>query len=199
MKNTLVLLLAILSYYVIADQRFILGSLEGDIAVGENEIRGFETPSTSIVTGLGARLLNFKDEGLYFGTGFKYLTGERKICFIFCDSYDANETSLFGEIGRNMGQWTPFVGVTFHSSEVVFPNESVNNESWGLDLGFWLEYDKFKLRGVLINLNDEDYRTFSVSRLVQTDNKLVLGYELGWLLDSEIYQFSFSLQIGRSF
>lgn len=199
MKNIFLLVLAILSLCAIADQRIILGSFEGDIGVGENEIRDFDTPSLSLLAGLGARLLSFQDEGLYLGTGFKYLTGEREICFVFCDSYDASGAMFFGEIGKNIGQWTPFIGASFHSSELVFPNENVNDESWGLDFGVWLRYDKLKLRGAIINLNDEDFRAFSVSRLIQRDNNLIFGYELGWSLNSEVYQYSVSIQIGRSF
>ncbi|MCY3541452.1 MAG: hypothetical protein OXH31_06050 [Gammaproteobacteria bacterium] len=199
MKKFLVLPIVLLSFCVIADDRIILGSFEGDLTVEQYNTLGHKTLATSILFGVGASLFNFKDDGLYFGTSFKYLTGDRETCFIFCESFNAQGSMLSGEIGRVMGQWIPFVGLSFHSSEIDSLSERVTDESWGLNIGFWFDYDKFKIRGALTNLNDGDYRAFSFGRLFQRDNNVVLGVDLKFLIDSEVHQVNCSLQIGRFF
>lgn len=199
MKKILVLPIVLLSFCVIANDRVILGSFEGDLTVEQYNTRGSKTLATSLLFGVGASLFNFKDDDLYFGTGFKYLTGDRKTCFKFCESFNAQSSMLSGEIGRVMGQWIPFVGVSYHRSELDFLSGRERDESWGLNVGFWFDYDKFKIRGTLTNLNDGDYRAFSFGRLFQRDNNFVYGVDLKFLMESEVIHVSCSLQIGRSF
>ncbi|MYD45133.1 MAG: hypothetical protein F4W92_02105 [Gammaproteobacteria bacterium] len=62
-----------------------------------------------------------------------------------------------------------------------------------------MELDTFKLRGAVVNLDDEDNRAIFGGLLFQMDNNFALGAEFGMLLDDEVDGFRFSLQIGRKF
>lgn len=198
MKNLLVLPLVLMSFFVIADDRVILGSFEQESAESEDGERGIDAESS--LTGFGARLYQFSDEGLYFGAGFAQLSGDLDICQrSLCLSADASRTRFFGDIGKGFGQWTPFVGTSFSSWEVEAPGASESDETWGINAGLWLELDTFKLRGALNHLDDSDNRAISGGLLFQMDNKFALSAEIGMLLDDEVDEFRISLQFGRTF
>lgn len=196
MKKLLVLPLVLLSFSVIADERIILGSFERETAEADDEIASAETT----LNGFGARLFNFKDEGLYFGAGFAFLTGDSDLCVgSDCVTGDTTGTMFCGEIGRDMGQWTPYVGLTFSSSEVDFMGTTDSDETVGVSAGMWLELDTFRVRGGVVNLDDEDNRAVMGGFLFQMDNNFAVGAEFGMSLDDEVDGFRFSLQIGRKF
>lgn len=198
MKQLFVLPLVLLSFCVFAESRVILGTFEQESAESEDADRGIEAESS--LNGFGARLYNFKDEGLYFGVGFTHLNGDLDICQLaLCISADASRTRFFGEIGRAFGQWLPFIGTSFNKWEVEAVDESESDETWGLNAGLWLEQDTFILRGALTDLDDSDNRAISGGLLFQMDNNFVFGTEIGMLLDDEVDEFRFSLQIGRVF
>lgn len=196
MKNLLVLPLVLLTVSVFAGDRVILGSFEQETTEAEDAVSSAE----STLNGFGARFYNFKDEGLYLGAGFAQLTGDLDLCVLSnCISADSSGTIFSGEIGRDLGQWTPFVGASFSSSEVEILGESESDETWGLNVGLWLELDTFKLRGALTDLDDSDSRAIFGGLLFQMDNNFILGAEVGTLLDSELDGFRLSLQFGRVF
>lgn len=198
MKNLLVLPLVLLSIYVSANDRVILGSFEQESAESEDAERNIDAESS--LTGFGARLYQFSTEGLYLGAGFSHLTGDLDICQLtLCLSADASRTRFVGEIGKDFGQWTPFIGTSFSSWEVDAPGESESDETWGVNAGLWLELDTFKLRGALTHLDDSDNRAVSGGMLFQMDNNFALSAEIGMLLDDEVDEFRISLQFGRSF
>ena len=199
MKNLLMLPLILLSLCVCANDLVILGSFEQESAESEDTERGIDAESS--LTGFGARLYNFRDEGLYLGAGFAHLTGNLDICQLpLCISADASRTRFFGEIGMELGRWTPFIGSSFSSWEVEAPGESDSDETWGLNAGVWLGLDSsFNLRGVLTHLDDSDNRAISGSLLFQTGNNFVFGAELGTLLDDEVDEVRISLKFGRIF
>ena len=200
MKKLLVLPLVLLSFCVIAEERIILGSFERETSEADSTMLGVTLSAEATLNGFGARLYNFKEEGLYLGAGFNFVTGDADICAdSVCISGDASGTGFAGEIGRNFGQWTPFVGASFTSSEIEFAGESESDETWGLNAGMWVELDTFKLRGAVVNLDDEDNRAIFGGLLFQMDNNFALGAEFGMLLDDEVDGFRFSLQIGRKF
>ncbi|MCY3541450.1 MAG: hypothetical protein OXH31_06040 [Gammaproteobacteria bacterium] len=197
MKKLLVLPLVLLAFCVIADdERIMLGSFERETAEAEDDMSSADTT----LNGFGARLFSFKNEGIYLGAGFSYLTGDSEYCVgTNCVSADATGTSFFGEIGRGMGHWTPFVGLSFTSSEVDLMGESDSEETWGLSAGLWLQVDTFLLRGAVLNLDDEDNRAISGGVLFPVSTNFTLGGEFGMNLDSEVDGFKLSLQIGRKF
>ena len=196
MKNLLALPLVLLSFCVIADDRVILGSFEQETLEEEDDVSSVE----STLNGFGARFYSFTDEGFYLGAGFSQLTGDIDLCVeTVCVSADSSGTMFSGEVGRDLGQWTPFIGASFSSSEVEIFGESESDETWGLNAGLWLELDTFKLRGALTNLDDSDNRAVFGGVLLQMDNNFAFGAEFGMLLDSEVDGFRFSLQIGRTF
>lgn len=198
MKNVLMLLLILLSLGVFADDLVILGSLVQESAESEDIAPCIDAESS--LTGFGARIYNFRDEGLYLGAGFAHLTGDLDICQLpLCISADASRTRFFGEIGMELGRWTPFIGTSFSSWEVEAPGESDSDETWGLNAGVWLGQDSFNLRGVLTHLDDSDNRAMSGSLLYQTGNNFVFGAELGTLLDDEVDEVRFSIKFGRFF
>ena len=196
MKNLLFLPLILLSFCVFADDRVILGSFEQESTeAGE---AGVDAEST--LRGFGARLFNFEDSGLYYGASFAHLTGDSEFCVLSnCASFDSTGTLFSGEIGRDLGQWIPFVGTTFYSAEVEAFGESESDESWGLNAGLWLELDTFKLRATINDIDDSDSRSITGGILFQMDNNFAFGAEVGMLLDDEVDGFRFSLQIGRVF
>ncbi|MYD46509.1 MAG: hypothetical protein F4W92_09165, partial [Gammaproteobacteria bacterium] len=111
MKKLLVLPLVLLSFCVIAEERIILGSFERETSEADSTMLGVTLSAEATLNGFGARLYNFKEEGLYLGAGFNFVTGDADICAdSVCISGDASGTGFAGEIGRNFGQWTPFVG-----------------------------------------------------------------------------------------
>lgn len=198
MQKFLFLLSALLCVSVVADDRVILGSLVQESAESEDTARGIDAESS--LTGFGVRFYNFRDEGLYLGAGFVRLTGDLDICQLpLCISADASRTRFFGEIGMELGRWTPFIGTSFSSWEVEAPGESDSDETWGLNAGVWLGLDSFNLRGVLTHLDDSDNRAMSGSLLYQTGNNFVFGAELGTLLDDEVDEVRLSLKFGRIF
>ena len=200
MKKLLVLPLVFLSLGAIADERFILGSFDRESTEAESSMLGVTLSAESTLNGFGARLFSFKDEGLYLGGGFSFMQGDSDLCVgSDCLSADATQTMFSGEIGRDMGQWTPFVGFNFSSTEVELLGETDSDEITGLSAGLWLELDTFKLRGAVNSLDDEDNRSIHGGLLFQMDNKFVFGADFGMLLDDEVDGFRFSLQIGRSF
>ena len=196
MKNFLAVPLVLLSFCVTADERVILGSFERQTEEAEVDYFGFFFKSTA--NGIGLQFLNFVDSGLYLGAEFSHLTGDSEACVgpqcVSADT-DFNHTMFSGKIGRNFGDWTPFVGASYNNTES--DGESV--DGWGLDVGSWLRLDPFKLHGTITNVDDEDVRGISSGLLFQMNNTWVLGAEIGTLLDSELDVFSFSLQLGRTF
>ena len=196
MKKLLVLPLVLLSFCVIADERIILGSFERETAEADDDVSSAETT----LNGFGARLFNFKDEGFYLGASFAFLTGDSDLCVgSDCVSGDATGTMFSGEIGRDMGQWTPFVGVSFTSTEVEFMGMTDSDETFGINAGMWLELDTFKVRGAVVNLDDEDNRAVFGGILFPVSTNFTVGAEFGMNLDDEVDGFRFSLQIGRKF
>ena len=199
MKKFLVLQIVFLSFCVMADERIAFWSLERDSAEDEYQVLGIEFERNETLNGFGARLFSFKEEGLYLGASFAYLLGDREVCVLGgCQFSDAIGTMIGGEIGRDLGKWTPFVGVSFSRSKVELKTRTDNEEIWGLNAGLWLELDTFKLRGAVTNLDDEDNRVVAAGILFQFENKFAVGTEFGMLLDSEVDGFKFSLQIGRA-
>ena len=196
MKNLLVIPLVFLAFCVFADDRVVLGSFERETAEADDGVSNAETT----LNGFGARLFNFKDEGFYLGASFAHLTGDSDLCVgSDCVTVDATGTVFSGEIGRDMGQWIPYVGLSFTSSEVDFMGTTDSDETVGLNAGMWLELDTFKIRGAVVNLDDEDNRAVFGGFLFQMDNNFALGAEFGMNLDDEVDGFRFSLQFGRQF
>ena len=196
MKNLLLIPLILLSFYVFADERVFLGSFEQESTEAEEGVVDAE----SSLSGFGARLFNFKDSGLFYGLSFAHLTGDSDLCALsVCVSLDSTGTLFSGEIGRDLGQWIPFVGTTFYSAEVEAFGESESDESWGLNAGLWLELDTFKLRATINDIDDSDSRSITGGLLFQMDNDFAFGAEVGMLLDDEVDGFRISLQIGKVF
>ncbi|MYD46490.1 MAG: hypothetical protein F4W92_09070 [Gammaproteobacteria bacterium] len=193
-QNLLVVLLTFLSFCVVADERVILGSVERQTEEGEY----FGLTLESISNGVGVQFLNFVDSGFYFGAEFSRLTGDSEACVrsqCVSSDTDFNHTMFSGEFGRNFGDWTPFVGASYNETES--DGESV--DGWGLDVGSWLSFDSFKLKGTITNADDEISRGISGGFLFQMDNNWALGAEIGTLLDSESDVINFSLQLGWVF
>ena len=134
MKNLLLIPLALLAFCVFADDRVFLGSVEQESAEAEEE--GVDAESS--LSGFGARLFNFKDSGLYYGLSFAQLTGDSDLCALsVCVSFDSTGTLFGGEVGRDLGQWIPFVGTTYYGITVEALGETETDESWGLNAGLW--------------------------------------------------------------
>lgn len=196
MKNLLVIPLLLLSFCLIADDRVILGSFERETSEAADNVSSAE----ATLNGFGARFYNFQDEGFYLGGGFASVTGDTDLCVLSeCVSVDTTGSVFTGEIGRDLGQWIPFVGASFSSSEVEILGASESDETWGFNAGLWLELDTFKLRGAVLNLDDSDNRAVTGGLLFQMDNDFAIGAEIGMLLDSEVDGFRLSLQFGRKF
>ena len=195
MKNLLVIPLALLSFCVIADERITIATFEYE-TLEENAIV-FSAETT--LSGFGARFYNFRDVGFYWGAGFSQRTGDFEFCAPSeCSTVDATETLYSGEIGRDLGGWTSFVGASFTSSEVeLFGRES--EETWGLYAGLWLDFDNYKLRGAMTDIDDSDNRAVHGGLLFQMDNNFALGVEIGLYMEREVDGFKFSLQFGRVF
>lgn len=196
MKLLLVITLVLLSFCAIAGDRIVLGSIERETVEYPNS--GDDSESTS--NGFGARYYAFIDNGLYLGAGFSNLSDESEECFRSnCISVDTTLTTFSVEIGTDLGNWTPFVGVNFFNAAVdsSFVNSSVG--SWGLNAGLWLELDTFLLRGGINELDDSDNRSIFGGILFPMDNDFVIGAEIGTLLDSEVDTLKFSFQIGMAF
>lgn len=196
MKNLLLVPLVLLSFCVVADERLILGSFERQTEEVEVELLGFTLESTA--NGFGAQFLNFVDSGIYFGAEFSHMTGDSEGCVgsqcVSSDS-DFSHTMFSGSVGRNFGDWTPFVGASFNNTE----SDGESEDGWGLNVGSWFQFDNFKLKGTLTNIDDDVARGISGGFLFQMDNKWAFGAEIGTLLDSDADVFSFSLQVGRTF
>ena len=200
MKKLLVLPLVLLSFCAIAEERIILGSYERESSEHNYEIVRVGIESNFTLDGVGAKLFNFKDNGLYLGVGFAYLFGDREFCvWSTCSFYDANETLLSGEIGRALGQWTPFVGTSFTRTEIKYPHDNNVEETWSVNAGMWFEFNTFKLRGAVTDLEDEENRSIFGGLMFEVDNTYIVGAEIEVLLDNDKDRYSFSFQIGRSF
>lgn len=200
MKRLLVLPLVLLSFCVNAEERIILGSYERELAEHNFEVARIGIESNFSFDGLGARLFNFEEKGLYLGASFAFRFGDQEYCvWSNCRFYDANQTLLSGEIGWDLGQWTPFIGTSFTRSEVKYPLGSDVDETWGFNAGTWLELNTLKLRGAVTDLDDEDKRSVLCGLMFDVDNTFILGAEFEMLLDRDRDRYSFSFQIGRSF
>ncbi|MCY3541474.1 MAG: hypothetical protein OXH31_06160 [Gammaproteobacteria bacterium] len=196
MKNLLVVPLVLLSICVIADERVILGSFERQTQ--ETEFGQFGLTVESISNGLGVQFLNFADSGLYFGAEFSRRSGDSELCdrsnCISSDT-DFTYTMFSGKIGKSFGDWTPFVGASYNITE----SDGDTVDGWGLDVGWWVRFDKLKLKGTMTNVDDDFSRGISSGFLFHMNEKWALGGEIGTLLDSESDVFRFSLQLGRTF
>ncbi|MYC24446.1 MAG: hypothetical protein F4X56_00840 [Gammaproteobacteria bacterium] len=201
-NRLLVLPLVLLSLGVIADERIIFGSFERESAKEGFNTLGVDIEVTETLNGFGVRSFKFNDKGFYHGDGFTFLTGDRQACLPgICNSFDARKVVASFEVGKDIGQWIPFVGLSIAVSHVEF---EINTDrkydlTKGLIAGSWYKLDTFILRGAVSHLDDGDNRTISGGLLYQMDNRFALGAELGWLLDSDVDRLSFSLQFGRSF
>ncbi|MXZ44933.1 MAG: hypothetical protein F4Z01_08195 [Gammaproteobacteria bacterium] len=195
MKCLLVVALVLPSFCVIADERIILGSFERETAESE----GAES-NESTSRGFGARYYDFSDEGLYLGASFAILSEDSEECFQSrCYSSDTTVTMFSAELGRDIGSWTPFIGLNFVNAAIDGDIVSTSVGSWGVDVGSWVELDNFKLRGVINNIEDNVDRTVIGGILFQMNNNFVLGAEVGMLLGSEVDGSRFSLQFGMKF
>lgn len=196
MKKLLLLPLVLLSFGVSANERVILASFERESADADDIVSSAETT----LNGFGIRFYNFGNRELYFGAGFTQSSGDFELCVLQeCDTGDTSATLFSGEVGRNLGSWTPFVGANFTSAEVEILGFTESDESWGLNAGLWLDLDTVKLRGAITDLDDSDSRAVFGGFLYQMDNSFALGAVFGVLLDSEVDGFRFSLQFGRKF
>ena len=196
MKNLLVIPLALLSFCVIAGERITLATFEYETF--EEKAIVFSAEST--LSGFGARFYNFRDEGFYLGAGFSQRTGDFELCALSdCSTVDSTETMFSGEIGRDLGGWTSFIGASFTSSETEFIGRTESDENLGLYAGLWLDFDNYKLRGAMTDIDDSDNRAVFGGLLFQMDNNFAFGAEVGLFLDSEADGFKFSLQFGRVF
>ena len=196
MKNLLVIPLALLSFCVIAGERITLATFEYETM--ESGQIGLSAEST--LSGFGARFYNFRDAGFYWGAGFAQRTGDFEFCALSdCSTGDETVTVSSGEIGRDLGGWTSFVGVSFTSSEREFMSSTASDETLGLYAGLWLDFDNYKLRGTMTDIDDTDNRAVHGGLLFQMDNNFALGAELGFFLERDVDAFKFSLQFGRVF
>ncbi|MYC24301.1 MAG: hypothetical protein F4X56_00110 [Gammaproteobacteria bacterium] len=200
MKKLLVLLMALLSFCILADERIVIGSFEQESTEAESILHRVTVSEESTLNGFGARIFDFRDEGLYIGAGFSFVTGDSDLCEgSDCVSVDATRTGFFGELGRNFGRLTPFFGASFDSKEIDGGGHTDSDEPFGINAGFWLELDKLKIRGAGVYLDDEENRAITGGFLFQMDNKFALGAEFGMLVADEVDGFRFSLQFGRKF
>ena len=103
------------------------------------------------------------------------------------------------EVGWDLGQWTPFIGAFMSNLEEELNGFGTNDETSGFNAGFWVDFDAFKLRGAMTDIENSDNRKLSGGLLFQMDNKFTVGAELGVLLDVQEDRFRFWLQFGRSF
>lgn len=196
MKNLLVVPLVLLAFCVVADERVILGSIERQTQTTEFEQFGITVESIS--NGLGVQFLNFSDSGLHLGAEFSRRTGDSEVCDrSLCVSRDTDFTfTMFsGKIGKNFGDWTPFVGASYNITE----SDDETVDGWGLDVGWWVRFDKLKIKGTITNVDDDFSRGISSGFLFHMNKKWALGAEIGTLLDSDSDVFRFSLQIGWTF
>lgn len=115
-------------------------------------------------------------------------------------SAEINEMVIFGEIGKSLGHWTPFIGASYTGAEETLHGLSSADNSLGFNAGVWFENESFKLRGALTDLENSDNREIFGNILFKFGEKYVFGAEGGLLLNNDAEdRFSFSLQIGRSF
>lgn len=199
MKNLLVLPLIVLTVCVFAEDRVLIGSIERERT--ERDDSAFD--SLSIKNGFGARIYGFRDSGLYVGAGFAHLKGD-SVCELarpikHCTSADVVKTRIFGEIGREIGNWTPFVGTSLSRLEVEARGESKSEEGLGINVGLWLELDRLKLRGAITDLDESDNRAISGNLLVRLKNNYFLGIETVEPLRDESNGYGWSIQFGKTF
>ena len=214
MKRLLSLAFVLLSVCVFADERIIFASLERESETEDFNTLGVDIETTDTLHGFGAQQLKFRDEGIYHREKLTVLAGDRQACLLgTCNSFDAKKLTYSQEIGIEIGQWIPFVGMSLAISRVEFETntDSELELTKGLIAGTWFKLDTVILRGAVANFDDKDNRVFSTNYddednrvisgglLFQMDNNIVLGVEFETFLDSEEDGFSFSLQIGRSF
>ncbi|MCY3541449.1 MAG: hypothetical protein OXH31_06035 [Gammaproteobacteria bacterium] len=200
MKKLLGLPLVLLSFCVIeANERYFLVSYDRATAEAKDDVSSVDTT----LEGGGFRLFSFQDDGRYIGLGISYVSdnSESKICIPGpdCVSSFSAKASSFVEIGWDTGRWTPFIGLSFTSSEVRLMDESDREESRGLSAGSWLQFDTFLLRGAVAHIDDEDNRAISGGVLYPVRTNLTLGGEIGLNLNSKVDGFNISIQIGRKF
>ena len=202
---------------VVAGDRVILGSVER--LAEEYDAPFFESSidRESTLNGFSAKLYWFRDAGFYRGLSYVAMTGDVDFCLQSnCSSVDTTVTTFSVEFGRAVGQWTPFVGLTWTQTEAeetelgfwdsenrsfVTPGNVVEStaDASNFNIGYWLELDTFKVRGALNNLDGKKPMSVSGGVLLQMDNKFAVGAEIEILLDTEAGGFRFSLQFGRSF
>lgn len=214
MKRLLSLALALLSVWVIADERIIFGSLDRESEKDDFNTLGIDIEETDTLHGFGVQWFRFSDGRIYQRDKLTVLIGDREACFLgTCNSFDARKFTYSQEIGVEIRRWIPFFGMSLGVSKIEFETntDSELEVTKGLIAGTWLKLDAFKLRVAVANFDDKDNRVFSTNYnaednrvitgglLFQLDNNIVLGVEVGTLLDSEEDGFSFSLQIGRSY
>ena len=200
-----------------ADDRIILGSFERLTKESDAPYWGDNVTTESTMNGFSAKLYWFRDNGLYRGIGLGYVTGDVDVCLESnCSPADTTVSMFTSEIGLDLGQWIPFVGGTwvstqaeethhlFWNSEIslgFYPHSVVDQsaEPFYLNIGLWRELDTFKVRGAL-NIWDESERIgVSGGVLYQMDNEFAVGAKFEVSLDDEANRFRFSLQFGRSF
>ena len=204
---------------VIADGRVILGSFE--LLSEEYDAPYFadSVSRESSMNGFSAKLYRFQTDGLYGAMGLGYMAGDVEICLeSTCSSVDTTFSRYSFEIGWDLGQWIPFVGGSWTTTEpeetrfgFVFgdseryygfnPGYVVEStaDTFGVQTGVWREFGTFKVRGALNILEESERIGISGGVLFQIDNKFAVGAELEMLLESEASGFRFSLQFGRSF
>lgn len=196
MKNLLVIPLVLISFCVIADERITLATFEYETT----ESGQFGLTAESTLSGFGARFYNFRDVGFYWGATFVQRTGDFEVCVLSdCSTGDETVTVFSGEFGRDLGGWTSFVGASFTSSETEFMSSTASDETWGLYAGLWLDFEDYKLRGTMTDLDNADNRAVHGGLLFQMDNNFALGAEIGFFLERDVDAFKISLQFGRVF
>ena len=153
---------------VIADDRVILGSFERLTAKSDARYWGDNVSTESTLNGFSAKLYWFRSYGFYHAIGLGYTTGDVDVCLQSnCSSADTTVSMFYHEIGWDLGQWVPFVGGTwvstqaeethhrFWNGEIFFYPHSVVEQSAdpvSLNIGLWRELDTFntiKVRGSL--------------------------------------------------
>ncbi len=199
MKNLLVVPLVLLSVYVIADERVILGSLE--LHTEDVEIEHAGTSVKSALNGFGVQFFRFADSGYYFGGKFSRLTGDSESCVrshCLPSNTDFSQTIFSGEMGWSYGDWTPFFGISFVDEDSR--GESADYSSF--TTGAWLAFDAFRLRGAITKTQLTDFsssRTWvSGGFLYPMANDWALSADFGTEIQGDRDGFRFSFQFGRT-
>lgn len=199
MKNLLVVPLVLLSIYVIADERVILGSLE--LHTEDAEVAHGGTTIKSSLNGFGVQFLRFADSGYYFGGNFSRLSGASESCVrsqCLPSNTDFSQTIFSGEMGWSFGDWTPFFGMSFVDEDST--GESADYSSF--TTGAWLAFDAFRLRGAITKTQQTDFsdsRTWvSGGFLYPMRNEWAVGVDFGSEIEGDRDGFRLSFQFGRN-